>query len=394
MVNGEVAGAAWRAAVRRWLASEAAPGVALLVATLVALVWVNSPARGGYTAVWDTAFGPAALGVRLGLREWINDGVMTVFFFVIGLEIKHELVQGSLAQPRRALVPVLAALGGATVPALVFLAVAAGSPAVPGWGVPMATDPAFAVGVLALVARRVPRGVRVLLLALATVDDVFAVGVIAIGYHEGLSWAWLAAAVGGCAVIVVLRLLGVRWIWPYVPVGIVVWWCTLHSGVQASVSGVALALLTPARPVVGRAVLRELLDRLGPVSAFVAVPVFALANAGVALDPRTLAASATSRLTWAVLAGLLVGKFTGVAGSIALTTRTGIGDLPAGVRPGHVAGLGLIAGLGFTVALFVTDLAFAPPLADQSRIGILAASLIAATAAALVLSRAGRPRQD
>lgn len=379
--------ARWGATLRRIAASDTAPGVILLAATAAALIWASSPATGLYTTFWDTMLGPALLDLRLTLRDWVTDGLMTVFFFVIGLEIKHELVEGSLARPRQALVPVLAAFGGAIVPALVFLTVAVGSPATPGWGVPMATDPAFAVGVFALVARRAPRGVRALLLALATVDDVFAVGVIAIGYSQDLSWLWLAAALGGCAVVVVLRLLGVRWIWPYVPVGIVVWWCTLHSGVQATLAGVALALLTPARPVAGRAVLRRLLRVLAPISAFVAVPIFALANTGVPLDLHTLRAAMTSRLAWAVLAGLLIGKFVGVTGSIGLATTTGLGRLPDGVGPRHVAGLGLIAGLGFTVALFVTGLAFGDPAqADHAKIGILTASLLAAAATALVLS--------
>lgn len=384
--------AKWAAAARRCMASDTAPGVVLLVATAAALVWVNSSATGSYSTLWDIPLGPATLGLRLTLREWVTDGLMTVFFFVIGLEIKHELVEGSLARPRQALVPVLAALGGAIVPALVFLVVAAGSPATPGWGVPMATDPAFAVGVFALVARRMPRGLRVLLLALATVDDVLAVGVIAIGYSHSLSLPWLAAAALGCVVVWALQRLGVLRIWPYVPVGIVVWWCTLHSGVHATLAGVALALLTPARPVAGRAVLRHLLRVLEPVSAFVAVPIFALANAGIRLDPHTLGAAVTSRVTWAVLAGLLLGKFIGITGSIALATTTGLGHLPAGVQRRHVAGLGLIAGLGFTVALFVTNLAFPDPArSDQATLGILTASLLATAAATVALNRTSPP---
>jgi NhaA family Na+:H+ antiporter len=378
--------------VRRCSASQTAPGLVLLAATAAALVWVNSPAAGLYSALWNTALGPAGLDVRLTLREWVSDGLMTVFFFVIGLEIKHELIEGNLARPRQALVPVLAALGGAIVPALVFLTVAVGSPAIRGWGVPMATDPAFAVGIFTLVARHTPRGLRVLLLALATVDDIFAVAVIAFGYSQGLSWEWLAAALAGCVAVIVLRLSGVRRIWPYIPVGIVVWWCTLHSGVHATVAGVVLALLTPARPIAGRAVLRHLLRVLEPVSAFVAVPIFALANTGVQLDFHTLKAAMASRITWAVLAGLLIGKFVGVTGSIILTTTSGLGRLPMNVGPRHIVGLGLITGLGFTVALFVTSLAFPDPaLAAHAKLGILTASLLATAAATLVLRPASTP---
>ncbi|WP_211265600.1 Na+/H+ antiporter NhaA [Actinacidiphila oryziradicis] len=374
--------------MRRFLASDPAPGVALVAATVAALVWINSPAADAYTTLWDTAVGPASAGMHLDLRHWVNDALMTVFFFVIGLELKQELVDGELAHPRAAALPVLAAVGGALVPAVVFLMVTFGTPAARGWGVPMATDPAFAVGVLALVARRVPPGVRLLLLAIATVDDVLAVLVIAAGYSGALSWPWLAAAVGGCLLVVVLRRLGVSAIWPYLPVGAAVWYATLQSGAHATLAGVALALLTPAGSTGGRDVLAVLLRRLAPVSAFLAVPVFALANAGVPLSADSATAAFADRVTWAILAGLLFGKFAGITGTITLVTRTGLGHLPSGVTSRHVAGLGLLGALGFTVALFVTELAYTEAgLTDHAKIGILAASVIAAAAAALVLTR-------
>jgi Na+:H+ antiporter, NhaA family len=377
------------AVVRRWLGSDLAPGVVLLAATALALLWVNGPAGHTYATVWELEWGWEAAGLRLDGRHWVNDAVMTVFFFVIGLELKHEVTGGQLAHPRQALVPVLAAAGGAVVPAAVFLAITWGGPAAGGWGIPMATDPAFAVGVLALVARRAPAGVRALLLAIATVDDVLAIGVIAFGYSDGLAWQWLAAAIAGCVVVVLMRRAGVAAIWPYVPVGAVVWYCTLHSGVHATLAGVALALLTPARPVAGRAILRTLLRRLAPMSAFVAVPLFALANAGVHVDLESLVSAAQSQVTWAVFAGLTAGKLLGVAGTIALATTTGLGCLPTGLHTRHVIGLGLIAGLGFTVSLFVTELAYTEPnLTDHAKIGVLAASTVAAITAAIVLATA------
>jgi Na+:H+ antiporter, NhaA family len=377
--------AAWRP--RLWLRSDLAPGVVLVAATVAALVLVNSPAGHGYTAFWNAGVGPPRWGLHLQLRHWVGDALMTVFFFVIGLEIKQELVVGQLRRPRNAAVPVLAAVGGALVPALVFAAVTWGRPEVVGWGIPMATDPAFAVGLLALLARGVPAGVRVLLLAFATVDDVLAVMVIAIGYPGDVSWPWLVGALAGCVVVVGLRRAGAAAVWPYLLVGVLVWYATLRSGVHATIAGVALALLTPAGPVNGRAVLEQLLRVLTPVNGFLVVPIFALANAGIDLTATPPAQALGSRVTWAVLSGLLVGKFLGVAGTISLATATGLGRLPTGVTNRHVAGLGLLGALGFTVALFITELAYTDPVQTaHATLGILAASIIAAAAAGAVLT--------
>jgi NhaA family Na+:H+ antiporter len=218
------------------------------------------------------------------------------------------------------------------------------------------------------------------------------VAVIAVGYPGSVSFGWLAAALAGCLLVVLMRRVGITAVWPYLPVAVVVWYATLQSGVHATVAAVALALLTPAGDVGGRPVLQRLLKVLAPVSAFVAVPIFALANAGVRLDLQSVNAAAGSRVTWAVLAGLLVGKFIGVVGTIALATATRLGRLPDGVTRTYIAGLGLIAGLGFTVALFITELAYTDPaLTEQAKIGVLVASAIAATAAAVVLATAIKP---
>ncbi|MGW3627964.1 Na+/H+ antiporter NhaA [Streptomyces sp. NPDC000880] len=362
----------------------------LLAATAAALIWANSPAGHSYATVWASQVGWQGAGLRLDVRHWVNDGLMAVFFFVIGLEIKRELVVGQLAHPRQALVPVLAAVGGGVVPAVLFLALSGGGPAARGWGVPMATDPAFAVGILTLVARRAPVGLRVLLLTIATVDDTLAVVVIAVGYSGGLAWGWLAAAIGGCVLVAAVRRLKVAAIWPYALLGVFVWYAALHSGVHATLAAVALALLTPTGLVGGRDVVRLLLARLAPISALIAVPVFALANAGVSLDAPAIASAARSPVTWAVLAGLVVGKFVGVVGAITLLTASGLGRLPSGVTRRHLAGLGLITGLGFTVALFVTGLAYTDPsLTEQAKVGILAAAAICAVGTAVVL--AGQP---
>ena len=363
-----------------------APGVALLLATAAALVWAN---RAGlsYTGLWGVEFGWQRLGLRMDARHWVNDALMTVFFFVIGLELKHELVEGSLAHPRRALVPVIAAIGGAVVPASMFLAITWGTDAASGWGMPMATDPAFAVGVLALVARRAPPVLRAMLLAIATVDDVLAVLVIAFGYAQGVACGWLGVAAAGCVVVVIMRRIGMTAVWPYLPVGVLVWFATLHSGVHATIAGVVLALLTPAGSVAGRPILADLLRLAGPVSAFVAVPIFALANVGVSLGASALTQAAQAPVTWAVLVALLAGKLIGVTGATAATVGSKLGHLPAEVHPAHVLGLGCIAGLGFTVALFVTNLAYTDTaMIQHAKIGIFAASLLAATAAAAIFA--------
>lgn len=372
---------------RRWWHADAAPGLALLVATAVALVWANSQFGHVYQTVWETSIGPTSLGLGLDLRHWVNDGLMVVFFFVIGLELKQELTTGELAHPRAAVMPALAAVGGAAVPALVFLAITWHGPATAGWGIPMATDPAFAVGVLALVARRAPAGVRALLLAIATVDDALAVMVIAVGYSSGIDTKWLAAAVAGCLLVVALRAARVTQVWPYVPVALAVWFATVQSGVHATIAGVVLALLTPAGTVGGRDVLARLLRLLSPVNAFVIVPVFAIANIGVELSARAAAAAFGSAETWAILAGLLAGKTLGITGTLNLAERSGLGHLPKGVTTADVLGLGLLGALGFTVALFITELAYTDPaLTEHAKIGILTASVIGATLAAAVFT--------
>ena len=214
---------------------------------------------------------------------------------------------------------------------------------------------------------------------------------IAFGYAHGVAWGWLAAAVAGCVLVVIMRRIGVTAVWPYLPIGVLVWFATLHSGIHATIAGVVLALLAPAGPVAGRRILNDLLRVAGPVSTFVAVPIFALANAGVPLNPSALGQAAEAPVTWAVLVALLAGKLFGVAGAIAVTIGCKLGDLPVEVRPGHVLGLGCIAGLGFTVALFVSDLAYTDTATiEHAKVGIFAASLLAAIAAATTLAATSR----
>jgi NhaA family Na+:H+ antiporter len=402
--------------LREFLDTEAAGGLVLLAAAAVALVWANSPWAGAYQALWSTelAFEVGRWTLALDLRHWVNDGLMALFFFVVGLEVKRELAVGELRSLRNAALPALAALGGMVLPVLVFVALNAGGEGLRGWGIPMATDIAFALGVLALFGSRVPAGLKVLLLSVAIVDDIGAIIVIAAFYSGGLAWAPLGVVVGLLAVIAVLRRVGVLW-WPlHVLLGVGVWLATYASGVHATIAGVALGLLMPTRPLVrhlsvslgdGDMELSALVVRwvkqhvqetisaaerlahtLHPWTSLAVVPTFALANAGVPLSRASLAAAVGSPITAGVVLGLVVGKLVGISGAAWLAVRLRIGALPKDVGGRQVVAVAAVAGIGFTVSLFIASLAYPDPaLQDQARVGILAGSLLAAAVGALLL---------
>jgi NhaA family Na+:H+ antiporter len=383
--------------VVEYLHDEAAGGIALLIATVVAIVWANSPLGGEYTRLWEheVALGAGSLTMELDLRHWVNDGLMALFFFVVGLEIKREIVTGELSERRAAALPVIAACGGVALPILIFRSLTAGGEEAAGWAIPAATDIAFAVGLLALLGDRVSSGVRLLLLTIAIVDDIIAIAIIAVFYAGTISAGWLAGAAGALLLVAAMSRLGVTRIAPYVPVGLFVWIALHESGVHATIAGVALGVLTPARPVGGREVLATLEHRLHPLSAFVVVPLFALANAGVDFGGGVLGEAAGSRLMWAIVAGLVVGKLFGIAGATMLALRLGWGTLPADVTRGQVFGVGAIAGIGYTVSLFIAGLAYDDPaLVDTAKVGIFAGSLISGVAGALLLIALTRPPAD
>jgi len=344
--------------LRDFLHAEAAGGIVLVIAAVAAVIWANSAFAQSYVTFWsrELSLGFGSLQVTEDLQHWVNDALMAIFFFVVGLEIKRELVEGELRDRRAAALPAIAAVGGVLIPALIFVAITSG-PAQQGWGIPMATDIAFAIGILALLGSKVPAGAKLLLLTLAIVDDIIAISVIAIFYTDTVSFAWLAGAAAGLVVVVVMARLGVTAISPYVLVGSAVWLCTLESGVHATIAGVALGLLTPAGVVGKRNVLDTLEHRLHPWSAFLIVPLFALANAGVDFSGGLLSRALQDSLTWAVTLGLVVGKIAGICLAVWICVRTGIGRLPAGVTRWHVAGASALAGIGFTVSLFIADLA-------------------------------------
>ena len=409
--------------VARFLQIEAASGLMLLAATVVALVWANSPWKGGYAVFLEREIGIEVGSWHLALttQEWINDGLMAIFFFVAGLEIKRELVKGELRDRKAAALPILAAVGGMVVPALIYVLFNAGTASAKGWGIPMATDIAFAVGIVSLLGKRVPVSLKLFLLTLAVADDLGAIGVIAVFYSQSVNFAWMAAAVGMLVLVYLLRRARVWYTPIYVVLGVITWYFTLRSGIHATVAGVALGFLTPTealRPDLHAEAIADrlenqpeltaedvraatflinesvpvgerLADRLLPWSGYVIIPIFALANAGIPLSSEALRAAASSTVTWGVGLGLVVGKTIGVMGMSLLAIKLGIARWPRGATKLHLLGISMAAGIGFTVALFVTGLAFTDPVfTDEAKVGILAASAVAAVASALVLRMA------
>ena len=381
-----------RSTIVEFMRLEAAGGIVLLINAVIALVWVNFHGD-SYHDFWDyhIEFGVTLFSegfhVDESLKAWVNDALMVVFFFVVGMEIKRELVVGELRDPRRAALPIIAAGGGMLVPAALFAVLNQGSAGIDGWGIPVATDIAFVVGVLALFGRRLPAGLRVFLLTLAIADDIGGIAIIAIFYTADLSVPHLGVAIGLLALIVAAQRLGVRHVPIYVVIGLVLWYATHESGIHATIAGVALGLLTPANPFRGRDVMHTLEHTLLPYSSFLIVPLFALANAGVEVTPDALGKAFSGSVAWGVLLGLVVGKFVGISATTIAGARLGLGRLPAGVNLGHVLGASLLAGIGFTVSLFIAELSFtdALHLLDQAKKGVLAGSLLAGALGAVFL---------
>jgi NhaA family Na+:H+ antiporter len=417
------------APLREYLREEAAGGIVLMAAAALALGWANSPWQAAYTVLWQTplAVQVGRFGIEADLRHWVSDGLMTVFFLVVGLEIKRELVAGELRTWRRAALPVVAAAGGMAVPALIYAAANAGRPGAPGWGIPMATDVAFALGVLALLGPRVPAALKVFLLTLAVVDDLGSIAVVALFYSRGVDLGALAVAAGLLALAAILVRARIWWLPLHVALGLALWLTLWRAGVSPALAGVAMGLLTPARPTAPpevardrggalagelaadprpprlREMLREargtvpLAERLAhdlhPVSAFLVVPLFALANAGVSLERGGLAAPGAGAVLGGVLAGRVLGKLAGIGVAVWVAVRVGLAVRPEGVSWGQLGGVATVAGIGFTVPLFVADLAF-PDERFQApvKLGLLLASVVAGAAGALALVLAARRR--
>ncbi|HEY2960195.1 MAG TPA: Na+/H+ antiporter NhaA [Actinomycetota bacterium] len=413
------------AALREFLREETAGGAALMAATVLALLWANSPWQGAYDALWHTP-----LDVRLGrfelggdLRQWVNEGLMALFFLVVGLEIKRELVDGELRSWRRAALPVVAAAGGMLLPAAIYAAFNAGGPGAAGWGVPMATDVAFALGVLALLGPRVPPVLKLFLLTLAIVDDLGSILVVAGFYSGALRLPALAAAAAVVVAVLGLRRARIDWMPPYVACGAGLWLALHAAGVNAALAGAAMGLLAPARPVTPPGALQrssqalasapgpwplqdalrqargtvstvERLEHgLHPLSAFLVVPLFALANAGVTLHGGALAERGAPLVLAGVVAGRVLGKPAGILLAVWLALRLRLGAWPAGTGWRQLAGVATVAGIGFTVPLFVADLAFpGGRFGAAVKLGLLLASLASGTAGVVILRASLPPR--
>jgi NhaA family Na+:H+ antiporter len=375
-----------RGTVARFAHSDLTGGIVLLACTAAALALANSPLGAAYHDLWQTKVGVdvGPLHLRLTLEHWINDALMMLFFFLVGLEVKREIVVGELRDPRHAALPILAALGGMIVPAGIYLAVIGGGPGARGWGIPMATDIAFVVGCLALLGARVPHGLRIFLLSLAIADDIGAILVIAVGYSSGIFMGALALGALGLATVLLLQRLGVVAYAAYVALGALVWLAFLQSGVHATIAGVLLGLLTPLAP------LHVLEHALRPWVSLLVMPIFALANAGVRFDPAHLA----DPVALAVGTGLLVGKPVGVIATSWLAVGAGLARLPDHVSWPALAGSGLLAGIGFTMALFIAGLALEPEQRDAAKVGILMGSGIAAVTGIVVLLSSLPVRED
>lgn len=416
-------------------------GLILMSAAVLALVLANGPLAEAYRHLVHTpvALTVADWSIEKTLHHWVNDGLMALFFFLVGLELKREILVGELAAPRQAALPIVAALGGMAVPALIYYALNPDGPAARGWGIPMATDIAFAIGALVLLAGRVPKALITFLVALAIVDDLGAVVVIALFYTEQLVWPALLAGAVVVGLLVVLNLAGIRQPLPYFLLGGLLWMALLKSGVHATLAGVITAFTIPARPRYDpdrfSALVRDLMQRFDaghrpgesiltnddlratvqtledgtrlvqaplqrlehamhmPV-AFLIVPVFAFINAGIPVDLGDLAITLAHPVTLGVGLGLVVGKFVGIAGASWLALRLGIGQLPAGTRFSQIAGVAMLGGIGFTMAIFIADLGFAgaPDQLLMAKTGIILASLVAGTGGYLWLRRLSPPR--
>ena len=377
-------------AIREFLRHESASGVILMLAAVLALVFDNSPLAWLYDGLLDTplAIQVGALKIAKPLLLWINDGLMAIFFLLVGLEIKREVLEGELSSIDKAALPAVAAVGGMAMPAAVFVAINWGNAeTLKGWAIPAATDIAFALGILALLGTRVPLALKVFLLALAIIDDLGAIVIIALFYTDGLSTTALSLAAIGIVGLILLNRLGVTRLTPYVLVGIFMWVCVLKSGVHATLAGVALAFAIPLR-VKGNAEtapLRLLEHELHPWVAYGVMPIFAFANAGVPLGGLSFA-DLLAPLPLGIAAGLFIGKQVGVMSFVWIAVRVGLCRLPPGISWAQIYGVALLAGIGFTMSLFIGTLAFEDPSqASGVRLGVLCGSITSAICGYLLL---------
>lgn len=378
----------------RLFGGEAGAGVLLIAVAVLAMIAANSPLAHGYHALFHNTLPWTPIAKLNTVHLWINDALMAVFFFVVGLEIKREVLDGELATPARRRLPVMAAAAGMIAPALIYLTVAGSEPGLqPGWAIPAATDIAFALGVLGLIGRRAPPSLRLFLLTVAIVDDLGAVAIIALFYTATLKLGWLALAGLLLAALFWLNRRGETRGWPYALLGAALWFAVLNSGVHATVAGVLAALTVPLRlDRRGDSLLLRMEHVLAPLSAYLIVPLFGFANAGVSLAGLSLAA-VFAPLPLGIALGLLLGKQIGILGAIWTARRFRLAQPPAGASWVQLWGMALLCGIGFTMSLFIAQLGFpaSPALVDEAKLGVLAGSLLSAMLGYLVLRIAARP---
>ncbi len=421
-----------------FIRSESTSGIALIVAVVLALVFANSALSDEYHHLLEVPFaiGLGAWQLELPLHAWINEFLMVFFFFIVGLEIKREVLIGELSDLRQASLPVFAALGGMLVPALVFAAFNYGTPYMDGWAIPMATDIAFCVGLVVLLGKRVPRSLSVLLVALAIVDDLGAVMVIALFYTANISTTALAIAAGLLLLLVIFNYVGLRSALPFLVVGIILWLTLLHSGIHATVAGVLVAFCVPARPrhstarfsrkihgllerfddcrgshcgiypdekqkTLLHAMHKELLMVEAPLQrmehylhlpvALLIIPIFAISNAGIPLNIESLSAALVNPVTQGIAVGLVFGKVLGIAGFAWLAVKLGIAKLPADIAMKHIIGMAMLGGIGFTMSIFIAELSFPGQyeILNMAKTGIFAASLFSGVAGYIWLYKSG-----
>lgn len=371
------------------LRTERAGGILLLIGTVIALVWANSTWADSYETVKTTVIGPHALHLDLALETWAKDGLLAIFFFVIGLELKREIVAGELRRPTTAIVPIIAAVGGMVVPAGLYVLINATSDngVLSGWAVPVATDIAFAIAVLSVVGRWLPNALRAFLLTLAVVDDLLAIIIIAVFFSDGLAFGWLAASVACIVLFWYLIRKGITTAWVLVPIGLLAWGLMHASGVHATIAGVALGMVVPAiaRPHQKHSLAEHWEHWWRPISAGVAVPVFALLAAGVVVDGAAIASAASDPVARGVVAGLVIGKPVGILLFTFLVATFTRASLDRGLSWWDVLGMSALAGIGFTVSLLIGDLAFAGDRVSEVKMAVLTASLLSAFIGSAIL---------
>lgn len=371
---------------RDFLERESSSGILLLGAAALGLLIANSPLADQYFRVLDLSISLPYIGIELTLLKAINYGLMTIFFFVVGLEIKRELSTGHLSQLRRAAAPFFAALGGMAIPALIYLAIA-GRDAPEGWAIPVATDIALAVGVLALIGARASDGLKSFLLALAVIDDIGAIIIIALLFSAGAVFSWLIAALGAVVAVWILQRLGVMSTYLYALVGILLWISLYRAGVHPTLTGVVMGLMTPAKPLTDKryedvedgtlTIVEKLQGSFHGFSAFIVVPIFAFANSGIELTSRAISDAFSSPIAWGIIAGLALGKPLGIFLASKIAVRARVAELPEGVRNPALIAVGSTAGIGFTVAIFIAKLAFTEPAMQELAIAaVMMGSLV------------------